>query len=132
MLTKSPTGKKLQPHFSQLLLQKLLLQNAAYGIVSCRCLAPETLQVDFWCKFIVSCIHLEFEACVGAGLDYIRTSDITDVGDIYLDIVDAFIAKGRYADAKPMLKALTETEKFDQVDAVFKDNAQHRLFVLKL
>ena len=65
----------------------------------------------------MSCIHLEFEACVSAGLDHIRTSDITDVGDIYLDIVDAFIAKGRYADAKPMLKSLTECDEFDKVRA---------------
>ena len=71
--------------------------------------------MDFCCKFTVACIHLGFEACIREGLQQIQTFDIKEVGDIYLDIVDAFVAKGRYSDAKPLLKALTESEDFDQV-----------------
>ncbi|XP_077409657.1 general transcription factor 3C polypeptide 3 isoform X1 [Vanacampus margaritifer] len=74
---------------------------------------PDSIPVDLKAKLIICLIHL----CVSAPLEPLVSSlmeqSAEEIGDLYLDVGEAYLQKGEYLSALPLLSALVISEKYN-------------------
>jgi len=79
------------------------------------CTVPDEMPVDLRSKLIVCLIHLGYYECIETVIAPMRRveENIEIVGDLFVDIADAYVSCGLYAPAKPILASLIVTKTFN-------------------
>uniref|UniRef100_A0A665VIM3 General transcription factor IIIC, polypeptide 3 n=1 Tax=Echeneis naucrates TaxID=173247 RepID=A0A665VIM3_ECHNA len=70
---------------------------------------PETVPVDLRAKLIVCLIHLHVYSLVPSLME----QSPEDIGDLYLDVGEAYMEEGEYVSALPLLSALVISDKYN-------------------
>ncbi|XP_038604629.1 LOW QUALITY PROTEIN: general transcription factor 3C polypeptide 3-like [Tachyglossus aculeatus] len=78
------------------------------------CTVPEGVPVDIAAKLTVCLIHLNAPGPLNPLLTGLVEQDPEDVGDLYLDVAEAFLDMGEYGGALPLLSALVCSERYSQ------------------
>lgn len=74
---------------------------------------PDTVPVDLKAKLIVSLIHLHvFSSLEGLVASLVEQSP-EEIGDLYLDVSEAYLEEGKYLLALPLLTSLVISEKYN-------------------
>ena len=79
-----------------------------------QCVLSDQVPIDLRAKLIICLIHLKFIGCAREVLQPVLRENPDDVGDLYLDIAEAYMSQGLYSDAKPLLEALFPSEKYNK------------------
>ncbi|XP_077587346.1 general transcription factor 3C polypeptide 3 [Stigmatopora nigra] len=74
---------------------------------------PEGIPVDLKAKLIVSLIHLRISAPLEALVLSLMEQTAEEVGDLYLDVAEAYLEVGEYLEALPLLSMLVISEKYN-------------------
>ncbi|XP_072298115.1 general transcription factor 3C polypeptide 3-like [Eucyclogobius newberryi] len=86
--------------------------NEQYGEIT-EVQVPDTVPVDLKAKLIVSLIHLHvFNPLEGLVASLIEQSP-EEIGDLYLDVSEAYLEEGKYLLALPLLTSLVISEKYN-------------------
>ncbi|XP_029353094.1 general transcription factor 3C polypeptide 3 [Echeneis naucrates] len=74
---------------------------------------PETVPVDLRAKLIVCLIHLHVYAPLESLVPSLMEQSPEDIGDLYLDVGEAYMEEGEYVSALPLLSALVISDKYN-------------------
>ncbi|KAM4710601.1 LOW QUALITY PROTEIN: general transcription factor 3C polypeptide 3 [Anableps anableps] len=74
---------------------------------------PDSVPVDLRAKLIVCLIHLNVFTPPEGLVSSLMEQSPEEIGDLYLDIAEAYLEQGRYTSALPLLSALVVSEKYD-------------------
>ncbi|KAK2168890.1 hypothetical protein LSH36_13g03043 [Paralvinella palmiformis] len=78
-----------------------------------RCDVMDEMSVDLRSKLVVCLVHLAHYGCVNAIADSVLNENPVEVGDLHLDIAEAYIDKGLYKKAKTILAGLVKTKDYN-------------------
>lgn len=81
----------------------------------CRCVLPDVLPIDLRVKLAVCIIHFKGLHLVKAILEPLNMESTDNMGDLFLDVAEAFMNIGEYQEALPYLSALASTESYNMV-----------------
>lgn len=84
-----------------------------------KCWIPDDLHIDLRSKIVISFIHLSFKSCVHDAMASVLGESAEEIGDIFLEIAEAFMAKNQHLDAKPLLINVTETSRYGSLGGVW-------------
>lgn len=79
-----------------------------------RCVLSNQIPIDLRAKLIICLIHLKFIVCAREIMQPVVHENPDDVGDLYLDIAEAYMSQGLHSDAKPLLEALFTSKKYNK------------------
>uniref|UniRef100_A0A3Q4AG37 Uncharacterized protein n=1 Tax=Mola mola TaxID=94237 RepID=A0A3Q4AG37_MOLML len=74
---------------------------------------PDSVPVDLRAKLIVCLIHMHVSAPLEVLLAPLMEQSPEEVGDLYLDVGEAYLEQGDYPSALPLLSALVISEKYN-------------------
>ncbi|XP_040888710.1 general transcription factor 3C polypeptide 3 isoform X2 [Toxotes jaculatrix] len=74
---------------------------------------PDTVPVDLRAKLIVCLIHLHVYTPLEGLVPSLMEQSPEEIGDLYLDVAEAYLDKGEYLSALPLLSALVISEKYN-------------------
>ncbi|KAG8199237.1 hypothetical protein JTE90_003664 [Oedothorax gibbosus] len=77
------------------------------------CVVPEVLPIDLTVKFLVCLIHLKALKAMEPLLELLRQENVEEIGDLFLDVAEAFMETGEYESAKPLLTMLLLTASYN-------------------
>ncbi|KAK2171464.1 hypothetical protein NP493_1062g00073 [Ridgeia piscesae] len=78
-----------------------------------RCTVPDELPIDLRSKLIVCAIYLCYGDLVQELVEPLLVEQPNDVGDLYLDVAEAFMEVGNYKSAKPILASLVHSDNYN-------------------
>lgn len=76
-------------------------------------LVPETVPVDIKVKLMVCLIHQQVYKPLDEMLSSLTDQNPEELGDLYLDVAEAFLDQGQYPAALPLLSALVCSDKYN-------------------
>lgn len=79
-----------------------------------KCTAPELLPIDLRAKLIVCMIHLKHHKIVEPLMQPLFEENIEQVGDLYLDIAEAYMENALYAEAKSLFSVLVCSSTYNE------------------
>ncbi|XP_060922922.1 general transcription factor 3C polypeptide 3 [Limanda limanda] len=74
---------------------------------------PDTVPVDLRAKLIVCLIHLRFYTPLESLVPSLMEQSPEEIGDLYLDVGEAYLEEGEYMSALPLLSALVISDKYN-------------------
>ncbi|XP_028320826.1 general transcription factor 3C polypeptide 3 isoform X2 [Gouania willdenowi] len=74
---------------------------------------PDSVPVDLKTKLILCLIHLHFFTPVESLVTALMEQSAEEIGDLYLDVAEAYLEVGEYLSALPLLSALIISQKFN-------------------
>ncbi|XP_029922885.1 general transcription factor 3C polypeptide 3 [Myripristis murdjan] len=74
---------------------------------------PDNVPVDIRAKLMVCLIHLHVYQPLEVLLTALMEHSPEEVGDLYLDVGEAFLEEGKYVSALPLLSALVTSDKYN-------------------
>uniref|UniRef100_A0A3B5MV03 Uncharacterized protein n=1 Tax=Xiphophorus couchianus TaxID=32473 RepID=A0A3B5MV03_9TELE len=74
---------------------------------------PDSVPVDLRAKLIVCLIQLNVFTPSEGLVSTLMEQSPEEIGDLYLDVAEAYLEQGRYTSALPLLSALVISEKYD-------------------
>ncbi|XP_029696646.1 general transcription factor 3C polypeptide 3 [Takifugu rubripes] len=74
---------------------------------------PESIPVDLKAKLIVCLIHLHVSTPLERLVTSLMEQSPEEIGDLYLDVAEAYLDKGEYASALPLLSVLVVSDKYN-------------------
>ncbi|XP_063792998.1 general transcription factor 3C polypeptide 3 isoform X2 [Pseudophryne corroboree] len=77
------------------------------------CHVPDGVPIDITVKMMLCLIHLNILEPVGPMLTSLMEQNPEEMGDLYLDVAEAFLDIGEYNSALPLLSALVCSEKYN-------------------
>ncbi|OCT86295.1 hypothetical protein XELAEV_18019987mg [Xenopus laevis] len=77
------------------------------------CNMPDGVPIDISVKMMLCLIHLNILEPVYPLLTFLMEQNPEEVGDLYLDVAEAFLDAGEYNSALPLLSALVCSEKYN-------------------
>ncbi|KAM9325619.1 general transcription factor 3C polypeptide 3 [Gastrophryne carolinensis] len=77
------------------------------------CHVPEGVPIDISVKMMLCLIHLNILEPIGLMLTSLMEQNPEEMGDLYLDVAEAFLDVGEYNSALPLLSALVCSEKYN-------------------
>ncbi|XP_078536552.1 general transcription factor 3C polypeptide 3 [Lissotriton helveticus] len=77
------------------------------------CFVPEGVPIDITVKLMVCLIHLNILEPLNPLLTTLMEQNPEEVGDLYLDVAEAFLDVGEYNSALPLLSALVCSERYN-------------------
>ncbi|XP_078727217.1 general transcription factor 3C polypeptide 3 [Lampetra fluviatilis] len=77
------------------------------------CTIPENIPVDVKAKLMVCLIHLKIMGPVKTLVSWLMEQNPEDMGDLYLDVAEAFLEVGEYNSALPLLASLVCSERYN-------------------
>ncbi|XP_053328139.1 general transcription factor 3C polypeptide 3 isoform X2 [Spea bombifrons] len=77
------------------------------------CHVPDGIPIDITVKMMLCLIHLNILEPVNTMLTSLMEQNPEEMGDLYLDVAEAFIDVGEYNSALPLLSALVCSEKYN-------------------
>ncbi|KAM8933598.1 general transcription factor 3C polypeptide 3 isoform 2-T2 [Pelodytes ibericus] len=96
--------------FSGITLKK---ENDSAEDKSAVCHIPDDVPIDITVKMMLSLIHLNILEPVNNMLTSLVEQNPEEMGDLYLDVAEAFLDVGEYNSALPLLSALVCSEKYN-------------------
>ena len=69
-------------------------------------------EIDLRAKLVICLIHLQYMDCIHDVIQPILCENPDIIGDLYLDIALAYMAKGHYSNARPLLDALVNSTNY--------------------
>lgn len=103
--------------FSGVILEKETLEegtseeNKAAETVTCS--IPDSVPTDITVKLMVCLVHLNILEPLNPLLTTLVEQNPEDMGDLYLDVAEAFLDVGEYNSALPLLSALVCSERYN-------------------
>ncbi|XP_062578498.1 general transcription factor 3C polypeptide 3-like [Saccostrea cucullata] len=88
-----------------------LIENGAVQIVSVT--IPELLPIDLRVKLGICLIQSKLDTLAQVVVAPLFEEEVEEVGDLYLDVAEAYIDQGYYAEAKPILQRLVCSENYN-------------------
>uniref|UniRef100_H2U0T2 General transcription factor IIIC, polypeptide 3 n=1 Tax=Takifugu rubripes TaxID=31033 RepID=H2U0T2_TAKRU len=79
----------------------------------CLTCVPESIPVDLKAKLIVCLIHLHVSTPLERLVTSLMEQSPEEIGDLYLDVAEAYLDKGEYASALPLLSVLVVSDKYN-------------------
>ena len=73
-------------------------------------------EIDLRAKLVICLIQLRYMDCIGDVIQPILRENPDIIGDLYLDIAVAYMEKGEYSNARPLLNALVNTTYCESAD----------------
>ncbi|XP_053394671.1 general transcription factor 3C polypeptide 3-like [Mercenaria mercenaria] len=77
-----------------------------------RCDVPEMLPIDLRIKLAVCMIHMRYIKLIQMVVEPLFEEDIEGMGDLYLDVAEAYMDKGYHKQAEPLLRMLVNTQNY--------------------
>lgn len=77
------------------------------------CTVPESVPVDLTVKLIICLIRLDVNRLCTGILELLLKENPEEVGDLYLDVAEAYMDMSLHADAAPLLETLVKTERYE-------------------
>lgn len=77
------------------------------------CIVPDVLPIDLCAKLIVCMIHLGAHHLLNDLLGTLLQENLEEMGDLYLDVAEAYMLVGMYKEATPLLASLASSEKYN-------------------
>ncbi|XP_030065603.1 general transcription factor 3C polypeptide 3 isoform X1 [Microcaecilia unicolor] len=77
------------------------------------CHVPDGVPIDITVKLMVCLIHLNIMESIGPLLNLLMEQNPEDMGDLYLDVAEAFLDVGEYNPALPLLSSLVCSERYN-------------------
>ncbi|XP_059183997.1 general transcription factor 3C polypeptide 3 [Centropristis striata] len=74
---------------------------------------PDSVPVDLRAKLIVCLIHLHVNKPLEGLVSLLMEQNPEEIGDLYLDVGEAYLEEGEYMSALPLLSALVISEKYN-------------------
>ncbi|XP_057686682.1 general transcription factor 3C polypeptide 3 isoform X2 [Corythoichthys intestinalis] len=74
---------------------------------------PDSIPVDLKAKLIVCLIHIRISAPLEALVSSLMEQSAEEIGDLYLDVAEAYLEVGEYLSALPLLSVLVISEKYN-------------------
>uniref|UniRef100_A0A4W6ESG6 General transcription factor IIIC, polypeptide 3 n=1 Tax=Lates calcarifer TaxID=8187 RepID=A0A4W6ESG6_LATCA len=74
---------------------------------------PDTVPVDLRAKLIVCLIHLHVYSPVESLVQLLMEQSPEEIGDLYLDVGEAYLEEGEYMSALPLLSSLVISDKYN-------------------
>ncbi|XP_074520254.1 general transcription factor 3C polypeptide 3 [Halichoeres trimaculatus] len=74
---------------------------------------PDSVPVDLRAKLIVCLIHLRVKPPLEGLVSTLMEQSPEEIGDLYLDVGEAYLEEGEYVTALPLLSALVISEKYN-------------------
>ncbi|XP_067439330.1 general transcription factor 3C polypeptide 3 [Thunnus thynnus] len=74
---------------------------------------PDSVPVDLKAKLIVCLIHLHVNMPLEGLVSSLTEQNPEEIGDLYLDVGEAFLEQGEYMSALPLLSALVISDKYN-------------------
>ncbi|KAM8871437.1 general transcription factor 3C polypeptide 3 [Synchiropus picturatus] len=75
---------------------------------------PDSIPVDLKAKLMICMIHLHiYTSSLEAMVSSLMTQSPEEIGDLYLDVGEAYLEKGEYLSALPLLSSLVVSEKYN-------------------
>ncbi|XP_028281752.1 general transcription factor 3C polypeptide 3 [Parambassis ranga] len=74
---------------------------------------PDSVPVDLRAKLIVCLIHLHVGTPLDVLVSTLMEQSPEEIGDLYLDVAEAYLEEGGYMSALPLLSALVVSEKYN-------------------
>ncbi|GAA6216172.1 general transcription factor 3C polypeptide 3 isoform X1 [Lates japonicus] len=74
---------------------------------------PDTVPVDLRAKLIVCLIHLHVYSPVESLVQLLMEQSPEEIGDLYLDVGEAYLEEGEYMSALPLLSSLVISNKYN-------------------
>ncbi|KAM5146923.1 general transcription factor 3C polypeptide 3 [Mantella aurantiaca] len=99
--------------FSGITLNKKETANPEESAEIVICRVPEGVPIDITVKMMLCLIHLNILEPVSPMLTSLMEQNPEEVGDLYLDVAEAFLDVGEYNSALPLLSALVCSEKYN-------------------
>uniref|UniRef100_A0A4W6EVU5 General transcription factor IIIC, polypeptide 3 n=1 Tax=Lates calcarifer TaxID=8187 RepID=A0A4W6EVU5_LATCA len=81
-------------------------------VKECVCV-PDTVPVDLRAKLIVCLIHLHVYSPVESLVQLLMEQSPEEIGDLYLDVGEAYLEEGEYMSALPLLSSLVISDKYN-------------------
>ena len=78
-----------------------------------QCIVPESLAVDLRSKLVVCLIHRKYFSVVDSVLNPLLSEDPEDLGDLHLDVAEAYMEQSHHTLAEPILKSLVHTTNYN-------------------
>eukprot|EP00106_Octopus_bimaculoides_P016150 XP_014783592.1 PREDICTED: general transcription factor 3C polypeptide 3-like [Octopus bimaculoides] len=83
-------------------------------LIPVKCTAPELLPIDLRAKLIVCMIHLKHHKIVEPLMQPFYEENIEQVGDLYLDIAEAYMENALYSEAKSLFSVLVHSTTYNE------------------
>ncbi|XP_041835143.1 general transcription factor 3C polypeptide 3 [Melanotaenia boesemani] len=74
---------------------------------------PDSVPVDLKAKLIICLIHLRVLSPLEGLVSSLTEQSPEDIGDLYLDVAEAYLEQGEYVSALPLLSVLIISEKYN-------------------
>ncbi|XP_064477009.1 general transcription factor 3C polypeptide 3-like [Ornithodoros turicata] len=78
-----------------------------------QCTVPDLLPIDLQAKLIVCLVHLGAHNLVQGLVEDLQKENIEEVGDLYLDVAEAYMEQELYSQALPLLQTLVATVNYN-------------------
>ncbi|XP_066296212.1 general transcription factor 3C polypeptide 3-like [Branchiostoma lanceolatum] len=78
-----------------------------------QCTIPPETPIDLSIKLAVSLVHLRYLGAAKPLVDMLLQESAEDMGDLYLDIAEAYVDVGEYDSARPILAMLVNTDRYN-------------------
>ncbi|XP_041359520.1 general transcription factor 3C polypeptide 3-like isoform X2 [Gigantopelta aegis] len=79
-----------------------------------QCVTPDLLPIDLLVKLIVCLIHTGILKPIQDTLKSLFEEDIDEFGDLYLDVAEAFMDRGHYSEAEPIIRKLVLSKSYNK------------------
>ncbi|XP_054719964.1 general transcription factor 3C polypeptide 3-like [Uloborus diversus] len=78
-----------------------------------KCYVPEVLPIDLFVKVLVCLIHLKALTAVKPMVESLKKENAEEIGDLFLDVAEAFMDNSEHQLATPLLQKLLATTSYD-------------------
>ncbi|KAL1131553.1 hypothetical protein AAG570_011170 [Ranatra chinensis] len=96
--------------FCDLVVEAETDDNDSFTVIECT--IPPTTPVDILTKLMVVLIHMNGFHLIGKLMAPFEELDTSDVGELYLDVVEAYMEEGRSLEASIILRKLVDNENY--------------------
>ncbi|KAM6332602.1 general transcription factor 3C polypeptide 3 isoform 3-T3 [Podargus strigoides] len=88
-------------------------ESSATGVEKVSCCIPEGVPIDITVKLMVCLVHLNILEPLSPLLTTLVEQNPEEMGDLYLDVAEAFLDVGEYNSALPLLSSLVCSERYN-------------------
>lgn len=79
-----------------------------------RCVLTRPLPIDLRAKLVVCLIRLKLTPSARELMLPLLSENPDEIGDLYLDIAEAYMSQGHYCDARPLLETLVQSSEYNK------------------
>uniref|UniRef100_A0A7M4ERU6 Ral transcription factor IIIC subunit 3 n=1 Tax=Crocodylus porosus TaxID=8502 RepID=A0A7M4ERU6_CROPO len=99
--------------FAGIVLEKKATEKGSSEENKVTCLIPDGVPIDITVKLMICLVHLSILEPLNPLLTTLAEQNPEEMGDLYLDVAEAFLDVGEYNSALPLLSALVCSERYN-------------------